>query len=283
MDKNELGIDEKKKISLDILKYVRDFCENNNIRYYLAYGTLLGAVRHGGFIPWDDDIDLLIPRPDYERLLSSFEETSEYRVLSCYNTKDYVMPFAKIHNVKTLMKLPSGKKIYQGVGIDLFPMDGIPNGLSIDKAESIFIKKNDIFLYDVDKYATFKFLTPKTIKEHMKVMAYNIYVNSGVLNMKARAISRNPFDSEYDKCDRVALAVGSHSGIFYPYKKEWYEPINIEFENEYFKAPANYDAVLSLVYSDYMKLPPEEKRVSTHIARYYFNDEYELKMKGDQI
>ena len=271
MIKKELSLEEKKKVSFDILKSVCSFCEEHGIRYYLAYGTLLGAIRHKGFIPWDDDVDLLMPRPDYIKFLDTFEGPQDLKVVSCFNSRDYVLPFAKVQNNKTKMMLPSGKIIDQGLGIDLFPVDGIPDDLSLEEAERIFRKENDIFIKSIQKYDNFKFLVPKTIKEHIKVCAYKASILTGILNGKCRKISKNPFDSDYDSCSMVASAVGMHSGKFRPFKKEWFDPIKVEFEGDHFIAPAGYDEILSMIYSNYMELPPEKDRITTHIAKYIWS------------
>ncbi len=268
MNSRELDLSEKQKVSLEILQYVADFCEEHHIRYYLAYGTLLGAIRHKGFIPWDDDVDLFLPRPDYDRFLREFIDTETYRLLSCFNTKDYVLPFSKVQNSKTIMQLPSGKIINQGLGIDLFPVDGIPDEYDLYDAKSLFEKENDVFINIVQKFDAFKFLTPKTAKEYAKVIVYRTSIATGILNKKGRSISVNPYNSEYDDCSRVASVVGIHSGIFRPFQKEWFTPITVEFEGHHFIAPSGYDEILSMIYPNYMQLPPKEKQVTTHIAYY---------------
>ena len=116
---------------LDILKAVDSFCVKEGIRYSMAYGTLLGAVRHKGFIPWDDDIDLLMPRPDYERFVSMFgkEPGSRYRCL-CHKEgvkgDRFVHFFAKVEDVKTKSLQGRGYDYDFGLNIDIFPMDGKP-------------------------------------------------------------------------------------------------------------------------------------------------------------
>lgn len=268
MVSKELGLLDKQKVSLEILQYVASFCEKHSIRYYLAYGTLLGAIRHSGFIPWDDDVDLFIPRPDYNRLLQEFDNSEPYELLSCFNTRDYVMPFSKVQNIKTAMQLPSGRIINHGLGIDLFPIDGIPNEYDLNDAENVFKKENDVFVNTVQKIDTFKFLAPRSAKEYAKMIAYQASIITGILNKKCRSISANPYDSDYDNCCRVASVVGIHSGVFRPFKKEWFKPMSVGFEGLHFIAPSGYDEILSMIYPNYMQLPPKEKQVTTHIAKY---------------
>ena len=113
---------------LDILKAIDAFCTQNGIRYSMAYGTLIGAARHKGFIPWDDDIDLLMPRPDFERFISTFgkEEDARYRCIYRVNTPQeyYKHIFAKVHDSWTELKQD---KYRFGLYVDIFPVDGKPD------------------------------------------------------------------------------------------------------------------------------------------------------------
>lgn len=121
----KLSDDEVKKLSVEILRKVSQFCEQHGICYSLAYGTLLGAVRHKGFIPWDDDIDIMMPRGEYEKFLECFnDEDGRYKVWSSSIDKNYPYPFAKIEDRKTVVNELGYDKL--GVAIDLFPIDMIP-------------------------------------------------------------------------------------------------------------------------------------------------------------
>src|SRR5690625_114441 len=121
-----LDLEEIKQIQLSILRRVAFFCKQHDIAYFLCGGTLLGAVRHKGFIPWDDDIDIMMPRPSYEKFLKEFK----YEHLSLYHykkTKNYGYPFIKIGEDRTVLRETFIKKnIDMGVFIDVFPIDGFP-------------------------------------------------------------------------------------------------------------------------------------------------------------
>lgn len=129
MIKEITKIDELKFISYNILKFVADFCEINNIKYYLFAGTLLGAIRHEGFIPWDDDIDIAIPRDDYEKFIIEFDRNNDvnYKVLSIENSNKYYLPYAKVIDNRTLLFEDGKESMPIGVFIDIFPLDSIPD------------------------------------------------------------------------------------------------------------------------------------------------------------
>ena len=116
---------ELKTIELEILREVAAFCDMHDVRYYLVCGTALGAVRHDGFIPWDDDIDLGLPRPDYERFLSLFR-SEKYTVLDSRFDDRYPYAFAKVSDNATCLVENIAQPFPMGVYIDLFPIDGLP-------------------------------------------------------------------------------------------------------------------------------------------------------------
>ena len=129
MISNDLSNEEIREIQINLLETIKDICERYNIKYSLAYGTLLGAVRHKGFIPWDDDIDIFLQRPDYERLIDIISNQSEYywlNVLDVRQKEDYYYPFAKAVDSRTLAKMADNTTPH-GIWIDLFPIDHIPD------------------------------------------------------------------------------------------------------------------------------------------------------------
>ena len=122
----EIQFEEMKKIELNILIYFTEVCEENNLRYYLGGGTLLGAVRHKGFIPWDDDIDVMMPRPDFQKLLSLSINNENYNIIKP-GTAGYYYNFAKLVDTRTILEEKGIKRIDGlGVYIDIFPLDGMP-------------------------------------------------------------------------------------------------------------------------------------------------------------
>ena len=108
---------------MDILQDMQRFCDEKGLRYYLSYGSLLGAVRHKGFIPWDDDIDIWMPRPDYERFAKEYDHPY-YKVLSAWTDKNYPLDFPKVHDIRTKVVEEGGDGEW-GVFVDIFILDGI--------------------------------------------------------------------------------------------------------------------------------------------------------------
>ena len=121
----ELSLQEIKEIELDILKMFHSFCIENNIKYYLSHGTLLGAIRYKKFIPWDDDVDLLIPRKDYDRMLSIFKDNERYHLFAFEKDSKYSYPFAKLCDMTTRKdEFGYENGVELGVDIDLFRLRG---------------------------------------------------------------------------------------------------------------------------------------------------------------
>ena len=123
----EISFEESKKLELDILLAVADFCNKNNLTYFLAYGTLIGAIRHKGFIPWDDDIDIQMPREDYNKFIETFSH-ERYKTIAP-GTPLSKHSFVKVIDTETV-KIEAHKKYkkgFLGVDIDIFPLDGTPS------------------------------------------------------------------------------------------------------------------------------------------------------------
>lgn len=139
-----IEIKEIQSILLPILEYIDKVCKDNNLRYSLAFGTLIGAIRHKGFIPWDDDIDIVMPRTDFDKLIEILEkeQNKKYKILSPYDTNSFFAgQMLKVYDAETkLCEFPNKYNLEYGAYIDVFPIDGIDN--SIVKARK-YHKKYD--------------------------------------------------------------------------------------------------------------------------------------------
>ena len=144
----ELTLQEVKEIELDILKMFDAFCKKNNIRYFLAFGTLLGAIRYKKFIPWDDDVDVLVPREDYDRLLSLFQDDDRYRLYAFERNSKYAFPFAKLCDMTTKLVETAypNNGVELGVNIDIFPLDHFDDDLEEAKKEVRRIRRHNACL-----------------------------------------------------------------------------------------------------------------------------------------
>lgn len=262
---NEIGLEEQKKIQLEILKKVKEICDSNNINFFLGGGTLLGAVRHKGYIPWDDDIDIMMMRTEYERLLEIFDKEcndNRYKLLSYNNDKDYYYPFAKIVDLRTtILEYPYKKIENMGVYIDIFPIDFLPDDdKKINKLYKRYKTGNRIMdAYKVDNIEEFtqnklKLLLKKPLRWIIqKFKFYKI-----ILKMM------DGLGKKYNNTKKVACISGRY------FEKEIMpsdyisDYVFLEFEGEKFKAPIGYESYLAKHYGDYMKLPPKEKQMSNH-------------------
>lgn len=262
----ELELEEIRNIQLDILKEVSDFCDENNLTYFLCGGTLLGAIRHEGYIPWDDDIDIMMPKPDYERLIEGFK-SEDLKLYNHNSIKGYNNPFVKISDTKT-KAIGRGIKDYEiGVNIDVFPLDGFPNSSiltslhinrvkiyrSLMKAEYITSKKDQSIIKSF-----IAFISKITLQ----------FVSKKVLLEKITQVSKK-YRFEYSRFAGI-LVWGYGKREVCP-KSVFNKQIDVLFEGNYFKGPEDYDTYLTNVYGDYMKLPPVEKRQSSHKVKYFIN------------
>lgn len=264
----KLKLKDIQEISYGILKEFKYFCDTNNLRYYLAYGTLIGAIRHNGFIPWDDDIDVFMPRPDYEKLLQLYKDNENYQLYSPRKQREYYCCYMKLVNVNTYHLMPDGSVCTRGVDIDIFALDGQPDDFSIAKTnfERVFKKYEKLSL----RMIRYRYNTGDGIINLLKRTFARMLISTGII-AKLSAY----FDKQYNYCDyeTATYVAPSNANMSEPFKvwnKSLFEPaIEVKFEKEEFSIPSGYDEILSSYYGDYMELPPEDKRVSTHVEQYF--------------
>lgn len=262
MDKivlSEKMIADLRNCELDLLSEFIRVCNNNHLNYYLMYGSLLGAIRHSGFIPWDDDIDVVMPRWDYERLRAvgsdCFKKGYFFQI---YETdKHYLNCYAKLRNVNTTFVETSvpNLKMNQGIFIDIFPMDYYYD-------ESILTKiKRKIIEARVYEEADLK---PKSIAKQLggKISRFFFPRISTAINAREKIFSAAKDGEKYYL--RSGDAHG-YAGSKFIMPVEWFgEGQTVQFENVLCKVPYQYDLVLKHRYGDYMSLPPVEQRVLHH-------------------
>ena len=254
-------------IELDMLKQFVAFCEKNGLRYFLLEGTLLGAVRHKGFIPWDDDIDIVMPRSDYNKLLEIGRDAfAEPLSLNHYSfTPGYYYSFARLANNSIhIMNHTANIPRKEAIAVDIIPLDGFPDpGL-----KRLFHKLRITFWWDLNNMAQFNELVDQkrkrsgvkkvllAIASKLSWMFKKIDTNKCLVNIN-KALAAYDYDSDSNYVIQYLGTWGFHEII----PREWMgEGKEVEFEGEMFMGPSDADAMLTMIYGDYMQLPPVNER-----------------------
>lgn len=258
---------------LDILKKVTRAFEQNGLQYYLGYGTLLGAIRHQGFIPWDDDVDVFLPRPDFERFREIADQVLEPPLF--LNRDPMPRPiclqhYMRIENPQLQQIKPKGAgKFRSNVRIDIFPIDGAPETLL--GREWLFIRAR--ILYELIRF-------PRACEDGVSDRGDRTLLERGMVWLNkhfniGKHISAIKLAQKFDKLRRrysyedsewvAAWVLDYGERIFC--KKEWFGAGRKEmFEGAELNVPVNSEAVLHQYYGDFMTPPPEEKRILRHIV-----------------
>ncbi len=260
-----------KEIQFAEFKILEEFdriCNDNNLRYSLAGGTLLGAVRHKGFVPWDDDIDVCMPRPDYEKFKKIFKNEQFY--LSDDKGKYSIYPFLKMMD-KSIEVQEVGFNEVSNLWIDVFPIDGLP---SENKKLKKIYKKSSLYrkIIVFDKWKNLNVYGGK----HNKLIAFliKIYVKTYGVKRAIKNSIRLALKHDYKKSDYVGAITWGCYGVGERMLKSEYEQFTeMEFEGKKFSVMGCWDSYLRGIYGDYMKLPPEDKRITHGIKAFRAGDE----------
>jgi lipopolysaccharide cholinephosphotransferase len=255
-------------LELDIAKEVKRICEKNNIRYFLLAGTMLGAVRHGGFIPWDDDIDIGMLRREYEKFLIACQnDLSDAFFLQTWDTDPHFpFSYAKIRLKGTRVKeqFSSNAEIEDGIFIDIFPYDYVPDGEWRRWIHSYvyFFCKRLLWI----KKGFGKGIADESFKQAAKYHLFHLISHLFPYDKIKRFFSYQ--QQKYnDIPTQAVVADGAYSYQTETLSVSWVENLtHINFENVPFLAIDNYDAYLKHIYGDYMQLPPPEQRCGHSIA-----------------
>lgn len=266
----KLTIDEEKIISLNILKKFDLLCKKFDINYFLAYGTLLGAVRHKGFIPWDDDIDLFMFRNDYEKFLQLTSYLPPF--YKCINFEDasYYYPFAKIIDTRTLTK--SKDFCYDiCIGIDIFTLDY----LSDNEVEAQRIKGKFKYYEKLIRFSLYNNVN-EINKNSINILKSGFYFFSKLLGWKtwSRMLykSRNKFINMEPK-KYIGTFLNFNKAAETLLEREWFaETVFLQFEDNIYPAPKAYHKVLEKIYGDYMTPPSIENRLPHSHESYWVGD-----------
>ena len=271
----ELTLSELQKASLDILKNVHRFCMQNDIKYSLAYGTMIGAIRHGGFIPWDDDIDIFMPRPDYDRFCNSYTD-NQYVLVNKNKRNDCLIAFSRVCDsketcIRTLMPwIRSSQGL--GVWIDIFPLDAVSEDFG--EFKTTYMEQTNLLKKSNNGR--------KALREFTKEQKLGYNLNT----VKKKFISLFKPKPEF-YIDRIIETAGSVSygstpfvaQLAYPGVMTRYDIKDVQsfhltqFEDTRFLIADGFDRMLRAVYGDYMQLPPENERVPMQdYIHFYWNN-----------
>ena len=259
----ELSLQELKEIELETLKMFRDFCNENGISYFLSNGTLLGAVKYKGFIPWDDDIDVFVPRDDYDRMLALFKDNDRYKLFAFEKNEKYPYPFAKLCDMRTYKEqtIYKNRDVKLGVEMDIFPLDAWNNDYEQAKLE---VKKINNYIKLLKLTKLEEPLTKNPLKRVVwaVIIAFLKLLGSKCFVKKILRITRNRPDSEH-------CYLGCKSWCIYGEREivpanVFEDSVEVEFEGEKFNAPVGFDTYLRMLYGDYENDPPIDKQKTHH-------------------
>ena len=265
----EIRADERKAIQIDILAAADEYCEANHLTYFMSYGTLLGAVRHKGFIPWDDDIDIAMPYPDFQKFCLGFR-SERFKVNYWKKQSEFYCNYAKLEDVRTLAVEDIVQKYIIGINIDIAPIIGLPADLA--KARDYY--KRIVLYRNLLTLKKTRFRKGRSVIKQAGLFLSRIllfFVSNRWINHRIDEMcGRYPYDKS-----KYVICVGSFNPVREIIEKDQLGlPIRLPFENRSFSAPSGYDAWLKQKFGDYMQLPPEEKRVSHHTFRMFWREGY---------
>ena len=269
MQRKKIELEELKSIELDMVVWLDKVCRENNLRYFLTGGSLLGAIRHKGFIPWDDDIDIGMPREDFYKFRNIVNSNNSYYRVAFYDTdKDYGYSIPKLLDTRTTLidyKLGKGQETLS-VFVDIFIFDGMGQRKSIAFVWYWFLKilKRSVYL----SRRNFKMESGlKTIIFALPWMICKV-IGTGHLNS---CFNRLAGLKKFNNCQFVATASGVYGKREIFSKDVFKDLTEVEFEGIPLYAPTGYSDYLASLYGDYMKLPPKDKQISNHMSDEWWN------------
>lgn len=263
---NENVLRQLQLVELDILREIKRICEKHHLRYFLIGGTLLGAVRHKGFIPWDDDADIGMPRRDYDRFIEVCQTELDSRYfLDCYQSVELCWtPMAKVRRKNTRYREFQYSNIEEqvdGIWVDVFPLDESNGPTFLSRVKYLTVKycRTAILCKEVKDYQMrHRFLTV-----FVKPIPANVFRR---FQTWTATIGNRTVKSCW-------VNWGGRWGTREIIKKEVWEPsVQLEFEGERFMAPGNWDDFLKQIYGDYMTLPPVEERTNHGWSKPIFHE-----------
>lgn len=251
-------------VLLEIFEYIKDVCEQNDLTYLVIAGTALGAYRHGGFIPWDDDLDIALPRGDYEKLLKILHDIKHplYEIQDESNEKGYFLPFVKVRKKNTVFREAVAPFLYErnGIFIDIFPIDTEDRIDTFDfKMRSFLIKllNHALCVKNCREYYKDRRSRGKYLVDRITSLPFCFFSNRKLLHMQKKLMTaRNHKSAIYAVNYASTYSINKEAmpyEVYFPVKK-------ITFEGKETYSYGNIENYLTRIYGNYMELPPEEKR-----------------------
>ena len=266
-DMKEISLAELKIIQMDILSAVHRFCTEKSIGYSLACGTMLGAARHKGYIPWDDDIDIYMLREDYDRFNKFFPQAldGKYVLTTLERDHKYESAYGKVYDNTTVMQESKPKPYEMGVNIDVFPIDRVPeNGKEWQRYNAARLGWINRWAMKSNGYTIFNWHKERSILSNTIMTAGKIAMLFVSVRQTAKWLQR--FARKYDHTDSP-LVFECCMGIFqkHPFPRSLFDNLSlIEFEDRQYLAFTDYDTYLTNGFGDWRQLPPKEEQVSHH-------------------
>lgn len=250
---------------LELLSWFHDFCAQHNLRYCMLGGTFLGAVRHNGFIPWDDDADVGMPRPDYEKLIEIFKIQGNidnyYFESTVSDDPEYLYTYGKLYDINSTLVEKLAKPFKRGIYLDVFPIDGVGN--SIEEAKAYYKPIDRLHLILLARMTA----VSKRRKAYKNMIIYlmqaipNMFIDNKKLALKINRICKS---KDYDPCSYVCVCCTDFRAEYIMQKRVIDNLSLYQFENIHLYGPADYEAYLTHLYGNWRQLPPEEKQISNH-------------------
>ncbi len=271
--RKELSVSEIQEISLHILKEIIALCKKLELRYCLIYGSLIGAVRHKGFIPWDDDLDLMMPRQDYEQLIAYFiENRAMLEPLELFEPrvkKEYPYMIARISDSRYILDAENEEDYGIGVFVDIYPFDGLGNtkkealhyGLTGDRLSSLCFQASR---------KRFEIGTTKSLLR--KIIKYPVFLFAHAIGKEwfQKKLAQTAGKKDYDTSEYIGCVVWLSGGEKDIFKREWFEgTAEVLFGGVRVCIPKQYDRILRHIYGDYRKLPPASEQKGHHNYKAY--------------
>lgn len=258
-------IKELRQIQMGILDHLHQFCTSHQIKYSLAFGTMLGAIRHKGYIPWDDDIDICMPRADYERFLKCYQDTEYFQLKDRSRSKDYYFTFAKVVDSRTYLVEDEIEGYHIGVWVDIFPIDYVAD--SPGSRKRTFFFKNVLY-----KMRMCKLLRGNHLHSVVSYLGYRFFpLPVSVVDRLIRCliIRKQPTRTMGCMTENCRSPKQCFPATVFADVRD------LTFEGKTYCGVSDADTYLNCLYGDYMQLPPEDQRTTHHFEAYVIQPDYQ--------